>query len=475
MSFASKINSILRNQVAGSQIVVVSGSNAYGFTTGFRSLEDNKPVEHDTIFRIASISKTVVAMAIMKLYEEGKLDLESDLGDIFGFEIRNPKYPRVPITVKMLMTHTSSITDGYDDENPAFDDVERGYNGVLGRGYYVELSDLLANKVSKYYTDVTYSLEKPGDKFIYSNFGTGILACVVEKVSGDFFIKYVKENILTHYDIDASFKAANLLKKDKVSDTFYLLRDGDEYLTRRTGQSFVAHYYDPFPLGNNFRGPAGGLFISMQDLAKIMMSFMNDGIYNGKQILKKETLDLMLQTHSVHEDNAWKATGLQFRFLDDINGVVLKGHTGSAYGVSSFMFFSKEAKVGICFIANGGKYRPALPGLNNVQASVLKLFIEYFYPEVKQNIVDLHLEDDFLHFNDRKVILNKSRRTEDDLYLDVLGLSSLLNLLPTLKEGKVYIKDIALDFEDGLISLRKALTTIGIHYEYKNHRFKIYV
>ena len=70
-----------------------------------------------TIYRIASISKVVVGMGIMKLVEEGLLDINADIQDVLGFPIRNPKFPDTYYR-KMLLIHTSSITDGYDDEDP---------------------------------------------------------------------------------------------------------------------------------------------------------------------------------------------------------------------------------------------------------------------------------------------------------------------------------------------------------------------
>ena len=122
-------------------------------------------------------------MAAMKLVEEGKLNLDEDISNILGFKIRNPKYPSIPITTRMLMLHKSSITDGLEDES-----VEIGYNGVNGKHYFVSLEDLLLNKNSKYYTDETYSNNKPGDKYLYSNFELELLLVLSKSVVGSYLL-----------------------------------------------------------------------------------------------------------------------------------------------------------------------------------------------------------------------------------------------------------------------------------------------
>ena len=102
-----KVYDIIKNKVVGAQLVIYSDSKQIQYNYGKSSLIDNKEVLNDTIFRIASISKVVVSMAALKLTEEGKLDINSDISSIFGFKIRNPKYPNDIITPKMLMLNGS--------------------------------------------------------------------------------------------------------------------------------------------------------------------------------------------------------------------------------------------------------------------------------------------------------------------------------------------------------------------------------
>src|SRR5690554_1558298 len=158
MSFFSAFNQFCRRRgVVGAQVSVIAGNNyqldsAYGFADA----ATKQPVKLDTIFRIASISKIVVAMSALQLIEKNKLSLKDDIGDILGFKIRNPHHPDKKITVKMLMTQTSSITDGYDDEDPAYDGLLCGYNAINGTTLPVSLQQLLCPDFGEYYTPLTW-------------------------------------------------------------------------------------------------------------------------------------------------------------------------------------------------------------------------------------------------------------------------------------------------------------------------------
>jgi len=346
---------VFKEQIVGGSVVVIDGNKEFKYNYGFQSLETKKLVSDETIYRIASISKVLISMAIMKLFEEGKIDLDADISNYLGYKVRNPKYPDSPITVRMLMYHTSSINDGLEDES-----IELGYNGVNGKHYFVSLKDLLTNPNYQYYTPKTYSDYSPGEKYLYSNFGMGILACIIEMVSGRLFTEFIEESFINPLNIDASFKASKIKNKDKISDTHL------GFKTYRTAKSFIDNTYPDHPLGNNFRGPAGGLFISMQDLSKIMLALMRDGKYKDVELLKKETVDYFLNMKFF----------MTYQLKD--KNIILKGHTGNAYGVRSLMFFSKEHDKGVCFIANGGKYLITESELTNVQEGVLKVFEQLF-------------------------------------------------------------------------------------------------
>ncbi len=378
MSFKEQVTKIFQeNKLVGAGCVVVQKQQddyqiVENITHGMAILESQKPLTSKTIFRIASVSKMVVALSMMSLVQANKASIDSDISDILGFLVRNPYFPKKPITIKMLMTQTSSITDGYNDDL----DTTLGYNGVNGHRFSVDLKDLLVFNEGPYYTPLTWDQHEPGSTFIYSNFGCGILACLIEKLANEPFTDYVKKVIFDPMKIDASFKATTIKQQDEIASLYYSQKD-ETFKLARSQNDFLKNVYPLFSLGNNFRGPAGGMFISLEGLAKLGEIFLNRGVVNHKQILEPQTIDLMLTRHWQGERFDYYAKGLQIRFLPFENAL-LKGHTGSAYGLSSMLFFNEETKTAICFAANGGFFSQAEFGLNQVQYQLLKVYYESF-------------------------------------------------------------------------------------------------
>lgn len=347
--------------VGASLVVIKNDTPVVEACYGYSSIEENKKTTMDTVYRIASVSKVIVALCIMRLVEEKLVDIDEDISSYLGFLIRNPHHPTVPITLKMLMTQTSSITDGAEDESS-------GYNLVNGTNQKVGLRDLLLTSGSHYAVE-TFDLEKPGTHFIYSNFGCGILACIIEKVTNCYFTDYVREIILKPLKLDASFIPSDIKQEDIAS--LYGVKNNQLVLVRSKA-AFLAHEYDRFPLGENYRGPAGGLFISMRDLSTVMMLFLN----NGAPLFKKETIDLMLAKHweGIGTGN-YRQKGLQVKILNYKDRMVLKGHFGDAYGARSFMLFNQVKQMGICFITNGGFIRENPSGFCDVHEKIIDAFI----------------------------------------------------------------------------------------------------
>ena len=123
------------------------------FTYKYADLENQIPTSLDNIYRIASVSKIEVALAIMKLVEQGKLDIKEDVSKYLGFKFRNPYFPNDIITLEMIMTQTSSLNDGVEDG-------ALGYEGVNGRHAFVDLNTLINDETYEYYTKDTF-LNKP--------------------------------------------------------------------------------------------------------------------------------------------------------------------------------------------------------------------------------------------------------------------------------------------------------------------------
>jgi CubicO group peptidase (beta-lactamase class C family) len=327
-------------RVVGLSVVVVKKSEIiYTHSFGLKDIENNTPLTDQNIFRIASISKSFSATSIMQLAEAGKLSLDDDFSKLVGFKIRNPKYPNTIITLKMVMSHTSSINDS--------------------QGYFnldVINPDKNANW-AKCYNDY-----EPGKEYQYCNLNYNMVGTVIEKISGERFDQYVKHHILDPlklyggYCVDSldNNRFTTLYAYDSASKSYTASLAA--YAPRREEISnYVMGYTTPI------FSPTGGMKISATDLAKYMTMHMNGGRYKGVKIISKKSSALM-QTPIADEEGY----GLAISNLDDlIPGKVMTGHTGSAYGLYSAMFFHPKEKFGIVVITNGcnGTYTN---GINDV-------------------------------------------------------------------------------------------------------------
>lgn len=433
--------------VGASSLVFKDGKIVEKLNYGFSSLEKHKKVNNNTVFRIASVSKIMVALCIMKLYEEGKLDLTKDISEYLGFNVRNPKYPDVVITLKMIMTQTSSITDGF--EKDVNSDVDSGYNLINGTNEECTLRDLL-DPNGKRFVKETFSNYRPATHFEYSNFGCGILACIVEKITGEYFTDYVKKIVFKPLKIDASFVVTDIKTKNIAST--YLYRDGENKLCR-SREMFINNVYKKFPLGENFRGPAGGLFISTNGLMKIMKALLS----GGKPILKTATLDKMMQmawAGKRQPNDSYVAKGLQLEIVDYFNSRRLYGHFGDAYGVKSYFLFNREEQIGMVYITNGGNYKYQECGYCDIHEQLIKATLDKYWHKSFSTIFTFNINEKVGYIDKRQIELD-FRSSKNGVFfnklslLDGLGISALEDYDFCNKEGKsMPLEEVVEKFKD---------------------------
>jgi len=326
----ARIDSVMKqfDMMGLSVAVVKKGEIIYAHSFGFKNKETNTLLGNSDIFRIASISKSFSATSIMQLVEAKKLSLKDDVSNLIGFKVRNPKFPDKVITLKMLLSHTSSLNDG--------------------QGYFT--LDVV-NPDKNVDWAKSYSDYAPGDGYAYCNLNYNIVGTIIERVSGQRFDKYVKQHILDPlglyggYEIGAldSTRFATLYEYD--SATKQLTPDPAAYNPRTTEISqYTMGYSTPV------FSPTGGMKISATDLAKYMTMHMYMGRYKGVKIMKKKSARTMQKPVSDGEGGY----GLAIMTTDKmIPGKLLKGHTGSAYGLYSMLFFDPHDKFGIVAITNG--------------------------------------------------------------------------------------------------------------------------
>ena len=366
-SLSTRLGIIAANlDVAGMSVVVVKKDKIiYSKGFGKRNIAKNLPVDSTTIYRIASVSKSFVAVAVMQLCDQGKMKLTDDIGTLLGYTVRNPRYPNDPITVAMLLSHVSSLTDN------------DGYSSITS----LRSAAAFANV-------------KPGSYFQYCNLGFSTLGAIVEKISTQRFDLYIRSNILTPLGMAASYNIDDFTA-DQFANIAALYRktgvtwtpQADDYNGVKPAPRDLSHYTigeDAFTFS-----PTGGVRTSAEDLAKFMMAHMNKGVYNGTRILSEASVLSMHAPKWVFNgsnganEGFWNKYGYAFHTAEAlIPGQLLCGVPGEAYGLLSDMYFSPDSLYGIVFITNGGgKFAAEANGFYNIENAVMNaVYTILLYP-----------------------------------------------------------------------------------------------
>jgi CubicO group peptidase (beta-lactamase class C family) len=329
------------------------GESGLADRTRGRALTIDDPV------RIASISKLVVALGVMRLVEEGRLDLDRDVSVWLGWPLRNPAFPGRPITLGLLLSHRSSLRDGIDYAIP------------LG----TELRDALADPAA---FDAAHP---PGAYFRYSNLNFPVIAAAMERSTGERFDRLMARLVLTPLGLDACFNWTTCSDAAVARATVLYEPDGtvirDDLGGRRPAcpvlaPEGVACELSAYRLGSNgaLFSPQGGLRISVRDLAVIGRLLLNRGRHGGVRFLGEESVAAMLApqwrfdgSNGDTEGGFYCAYGLAVQSLpvaqpgcrDDLfgSGRSVFGHAGDAYGLRSGLWVDHRTGTGIAFFATG--------------------------------------------------------------------------------------------------------------------------
>jgi len=291
-------------------------TNSYGYA----NISDEKLVENTTLFYHASVSKTITATAIMQLYEQGIFDLNSSINDYLPFEVKHPDYPEINITFLMLLTHTSSIQD-----NDNYITYITG-DPTVPLGEFLE--EYFTPEGEYYNPDLNFYPSAPGNSFVYTNAGAGLIGYLVEHISGDMFYEYCNNNIFEPLDMPETAWFLADLNISNIAVPYYWT--GDEYEP-------IAHY------SRNVY-PATTLRSSITQICHFLMMMMNGGEYNSTQILQESTVELMLTQHSgVMGIIWWKGT---------LDGRTIWYHLGTTQGCRTIIAIEPATNIGVIILTN---------------------------------------------------------------------------------------------------------------------------
>ena len=307
--------------------------------------------------RIASISKLVTALGVMRLVDAGKLDLDLDVSFYLGYRLRNPAFPDKPITLRLLLSHQSSLLDGADR-------------------YIIPLGETLQQRLAE--SAVWDGAHAPGSGwFHYTNLNFPVVASVMERVTGERFDTLMKRLVLKPLKLNACFNWSECSRKaaaravvlyrasgEVAKDDLHGALPGCLVVTRPDDTCDLAAY-TPGDNGSLF-SPQGGLRISMRDLAKVgrMLARGGKGFLSAKSFAEMSRPQWRFDgTNGLGEDGTasgfFCAYGLAVHLIgaggpgchDDLFGdsMARLGHSGDAYGLKSGLWIDPKTGRGLAF------------------------------------------------------------------------------------------------------------------------------
>lgn len=300
--------------------IVKDGAVFFAKGYGTANLETGAPVTTQTLFHLASITKTFVGTAVMQEVEAGKVRLDDPIvRHLPYFKLKDERYP--VLTVGQFLSHTSGMPDtvSYNWNNPEYDD------GALER--YVRS---LGNRTLMF---------EPGEKFRYSNIAYEVLGDLIAKTSGVSFEDYVKEHIL---------------KPLKMNDSNLLIKEVDERLlamgyVKKAGGGVEATGHYAY---NRRHAPSSTLHSNIEDLCRWALANLARGELDGARILKSETCDQMRKpVATTSGEGSGGQIGLSW-FLREVRGRRAIGHSGSDTGYRTDLLLFPDDHFGVVVLCN---------------------------------------------------------------------------------------------------------------------------
>ncbi|MGN7706594.1 serine hydrolase domain-containing protein [Chryseobacterium sp. 22543] len=331
--------------------VVNEKSTLYQKGFGFSDVKEKRLYTENTIQNIASVSKTFVGIALLKAQELGKLNLDDPVQKYLPFKVVNPHFPQTPITIRQLATHTSSILDNefYLSRN-YFLKPDQNLNGVKlnfdneqvfnPADSIISMSGFLENVLAengKWNTN-SFSANKPGSIYEYSNVGTALAAFIIEKATGQTFNNFTKEYILKPLHMKGSGWSFEEVKFSKFSRLY-------------------ENPQTPLPYYLSATYPDGGFITSINDLSKYLTELIKGYIGKGTILTQKSykeyfTQQLTASNFTERNDKNPYSESYNVGIFMGFGYTGYIGHTGGDPGVMSMLFFDPKNNLGRIMIFN---------------------------------------------------------------------------------------------------------------------------
>jgi len=322
--------------------VIEQGRVTDAYTYGWADKEAGIRMTTDHKIRVASITKPVIAMLAMAMADDGSVDLDASIGRYWGLSTHNPYYPDAPVSIRTILSQTSSI--------PAYSlDTSRTYETVRS---------LLAGN--------GYQQREPGalSAWAYNNYAFGVLGMTLELAKGQLLDQIADTYFFDALDIDATFASGELDEPELLA----ALYERDDTVSRSVADQREIRY--PGAPGADGVHFSGGLTISSVDLAKLVAVVAGGGTYESRRFLSDEAVEAMLTSIGTPADAPFEQC-YPFRLVHDACGRAdLYTHGGSNYGTYTYLFFDPHTGDGVVVLTTGAKVTKEEHGLYEVCSEI---------------------------------------------------------------------------------------------------------
>lgn len=307
--------------------VVRNGSLDFFHGHGFADIASKTPITEDTVFRVASITKTLTAIAVMQLWEQGLIDLDAPANDYLrAYKLIPTQASFRPATVRHLLTHTAGIAEVL---RPS--DVLRQLFGET-----VKIGQRMPT-LAEYYRDGLRINAEPGTTFTYTDHGPTTLGQIVEDVSEEPFDVYMREHV---------FEPLGMTSTDLVRTDAVQRRLATGYELRSDGARAIADY-------EVVTAGGGGAYSTPRDMARYVAALLGGGANEHGSVLTPATLAIMFEPH-YRPDPRIPGIGIAFDRYN-AGGHLVIGHGGILPGFDSQIFAAPNDGVGVIAFTNGAR------------------------------------------------------------------------------------------------------------------------
>ncbi len=321
---------------------IANGQLAWVGSYGLKTYETEDAVNDSTLFMVASISKPVTALAMMKLYDEGKVSLDDDINKYLPFCVRNPHYPDHEITVRMLLTHVSSIHDNWSVLEPLYTLGKGGGDSPMGLGEF--LQKFLVPEGEFYDSAKNFYHTPPLTQERYSNVGFALVGYLVEQIAGRPFNEYMNEEVFAPLGMHNTHWFYAEVPHDNIATPHNLPYRETDF----KGTQILTHFGYP-------EYPSGQLRTTVADYTQFVKLMVNKGQVAGQQFLSEATVEEFLKVQypevAKHRAISWSYN----EFENVIYNLIMPrrpSHTGLDPGMNSVVSFDPETQSGVVIFSN---------------------------------------------------------------------------------------------------------------------------